>query len=573
MRDNRLVSDIKSSLNIADIIGRYTSLRRSGRSYSGLCPFHDERTPSFHVYTDTQTYYCFGCHEAGDIFTFVMKKNGLTFPEALETLAEQAGIDTSKYKTSPRKRERSLYDIMDMAGDYFRDCLKRLPGGRAYLERRGITVKDAENFGLGYAPDSWDGLIQAMHRKGVNDREMIDAGLVIENEKGIYDRFRGRVIFPVQNLSGRITAFGGRAVAESPAKYINSPESDIYHKRSSLYLINRASSSIREKQYSILCEGYMDALRLHKAGFTESVATLGTSLTEEQANLLKRFADMCYICYDTDSAGINASVRGMYILAENGLDVRIVSLPNGKDPDEFLSLSTNPHESFIKAMNESLPLIKFHIEALRPMLENQRTKKNALRELWEGVKRVPAEDALKNLTELSTAFMIPHDEMRSRILNANGSSNSVTVNTNYAPEAVVIDNALECAFCSLLMRYRECRLRIKPNEIYGLLTDSETQFTAEALLNDNPDEMMNLWRAIGDNVRLEIIAKGDMFLSEVKGEGWQGKWERVLSDLEALRVKRRIAEISAKLTANTATHDEAAEFSSLMKTMETYRNQ
>ena len=571
MRDNRLTEDIKSSLDIAEVIGQYTSLRRTSRGYSALCPFHDEKTPSFHVYTDSQTYYCFYCHEAGDIFTFVMKKNGLSFPEAIEFLASQAGIDTSKYSGQPVKKvqnKRSLYDVMSMAGEYFRDCFKKLPGGKAYFTRRGFTENYADAYGIGYAPDSWDGLIQALRRKGVSEREMIEAGLVIQSERGGYDRFRGRLIFTVKNLSGKIIAFGGRAIAENPAKYINSPESEIYKKRSNLYLIEKASSRIREKGYSILCEGYLDALRLHVSGFTETVASLGTSLTGEQAGLLKRFADRCYICYDTDAAGQAASLRGMYILSENGLDVRVVRLPEGKDPDEFLS--TNPPEKFQQALDNALSLIEYHIEILKPSLADPFKRKQAVRELWDGVKKLEPHEALRYLASLSGAFELPHEEVRRIILKE---TQNPPVPSGLLPQADggVVDNGLECAMCALLFRDRECRMSLKPEEIAGLLTDEETRMTAEALITDDPENLMNLWRSIGDTSKSSIIAKGEIFLANVNGENWLEKLEKVRAGLEALRIKRRIREIEPKLFTNTASLEESGEFMELRQKLQELR--
>ena len=564
MRDNRLTEDIKSSLDIAEVIGQYTPLRRTSRGYSGLCPFHDEKTPSFHVYTDSQTYYCFSCHEAGDIFTFVMKKNGLSFPEAIEFLASQAGLDVSKYSGQSAKKtqhKRSLYDVMAFAEEYFRDCFKKLPGGKAYFTRRGFTENYADVYGIGYAPDSWDGLIQALRKKGVSQREMIDAGLIIQNERGGYDRFRGRLIFTVKNLSGKIIAFGGRAIADSPAKYINSPESEIYKKRSNLYLIEKASSRIREKGYSVLCEGYLDALRLHVCGFTETVASLGTSLTGEQAGLLKRFADRCYICYDSDAAGQAASLRGMYILAENGLDVRVVRLPEGKDPDEFLS--SNPPEKFQKALDEALSLIEYHIETLRTSLSDPLKRKHAVSELWEGVKRLEPHEALRYVASLSWAFELPIEEVRRIILKGLSASPVSFRPWGGGIHSDFVDNTLEYALCALLFHHKECRMSVKLEEIAELLTDEETRMTAEALLGDDPEDLMDLWRSIGDVSKSAIIAKGENFLANVNGEGCLEKLKAVRCGLERLRIKRRIREIEPKIFTNTASLEESGEFMEL----------
>ena len=558
---SKLADDIKSSLDIVDIISQYTSLRRTSKGWSGLCPFHDEKTPSFHVYSDTQSYYCFSCHEAGDIFTFVMKKNGLTFPEAVELLAPQAGVDPSKYSQAPSnsQHKRSLYDVMNLACDYFRDCYKRLPAGKAYFSQRGFREIDADAFGIGYAPDSWDGLKNFLLKKGIHEREMLDAGLVIQSERGGYDRFRGRLIFTVKNLSGKIIAFGGRAIADSPAKYINSPESEIYKKRDNLYLIDKAASSIREKGFSILCEGYLDALRLHVCGFSQAVASLGTSLTAQQAALLKRFADRCYICYDTDAAGQAASLRGMYILAENGLDVRVITLPQGKDPDEFLS--SNSPSQFQSAIDNSLSLIEYHIALLRPSLSDPLKRKQAASELWEGVKRIGADEALRYLASLASAFELPTAEVRSRLLSSRLPTQSGAA-VNSVSTQKDIDNGLEYALCALLSEHRECRLSVEPEELAALLTDGEARLVAEAMIEGEPEELIDLWRAIGDVSKVSIVMKGEIFLATLGGT-WREKWDKVHSGLEALRIRRRLGEIEAKLFVNSATEGESLEFMEL----------
>lgn len=560
---NVLTDKIKNALRIEDIIGRTVTLRRTGRGWSGLCPFHDDKSPSFHVYPDSQSYYCFACHESGDIFTFIMKTKNLSFPETVSLLAEEAGINPKSYGVSDGKRNgKSVYDVLNMAQEYFVSCLKRLPAGRAYLETRGINAENSGTFGLGYAPDSWNDLIHTLAKRGVDEKTMLTSGLVVQGERGIYDRFRGRVMFPVRDLAGRIVAFGGRAILpDVGAKYINSPESDTYKKRSNLYMLNTAGSYIREKGYSILCEGYMDTLRLHMAGFREAVASLGTSLTAEQAGLLKRFADRCYICYDGDQAGQKAALRGMYILAENGLDVRVIALPEGKDPDDFLR--QNPPESFMKSLNDALPLIPYHIEMLRPELNDELKRKNALRELWEGVKRLGADEALRYLGSLSGVLMLPPDEVRRRILGGR----EIPKRNHEVQQAVIIDNGLECAFCAMLLKDSEYRVLANDMDVKTLLTDSETRETAQYILSEGP-EVFDTWRTIGETSKSGIIARGEILLSEMNDSD---KWERICEGLERSRAERRILEISEKMSANTATNDEIMELSNLKRKLQGLR--
>ncbi len=314
MAAREIVEQIRDALDIADIIGERVKLRRSSRGYHGLCPFHKEDTPSFHVYTDTQTYYCFGCHDAGNIFTYLMKTDNVSFPEALKVLADRAGIELPKYE---RPGERSAYDVLDLAAKFYAENLSQAP--RAYLERRKIDDSDIKKYSLGYSPNSWDALVKYLRGLKVSDKQMQDLGLTLTNKYGLYDRFRGRVIFPIKDIAGRVIAFGGRLLDGEGAKYLNSPDTAIYHKRKNLYLLDRARNAIRERKRSILVEGYMDAIRLHKSGFTETVASLGTSLTPEQAETLSRFADRCYMCYDSDTAGQNATRQSMFTLQKLSL--------------------------------------------------------------------------------------------------------------------------------------------------------------------------------------------------------------------------------------------------------------
>ena len=342
MNNNEIINQIKDSLDIADIIGERVKLRKTSRGFMGLCPFHNEDTPSFHVYTDSQSYYCFGCKEAGDIFSYVMKTENLDFPEALRLLADRAGVKLGTY----RQESTDTYSVLNLAAKFFTEYLVSDSGSaaRAYISRRKLDTSDIGRYSLGYSPNSWDALTKFLRSRHISDQAILNAGLAVQNSRGMYDRFRGRLMFPIHDITGKVIAFGGRIIDGEGAKYINSPEGALYSKRRNLYLLDRARNTIREKGRSILVEGYMDALRLHKCGFTEAVASLGTSLTEEQAGLLSRHAAKCYICYDSDSAGQNAAIKGMYILAEHGLSVYVVEIPDGKDPDEFLC--NNPPEKF-----------------------------------------------------------------------------------------------------------------------------------------------------------------------------------------------------------------------------------
>ncbi len=558
--NNNIVEQIQNSIDIADIIGERVKLRKSSRGYMGLCPFHNEHTPSFHVYTDTQSYYCFACHEAGNVFSFLMKLDGLTFPEALEILAERAGVALKQYTRD--KNSRTLYDVMNIAAEFFTKCLLSSQGtaARAYMKRRNMGASDVGKFSLGYAPNSWDALTNYLRKAGITDKMILDAGLALENSRGIYDRFRGRLIFPVKDVAGRVIAFGGRVIDGDGAKYINSPESEIYSKRRNLYLLNDARKFIRERRRSILVEGYMDALRLHKAGFGEAVASLGTSLTGEQAELLSSYAERCYICYDGDTAGQNATIRGMYILQTHGLDVHVVNLPDGQDPDDFLT--ANSPEKFEQALRDARPLVVQHIEVLRPKLSDPMTRKQTLNELFSGLSELSHDEVLQYKAQLSEATLLPPSELEKKILH---DTKELHTDNSKAP-VKAYDDLPEAAFCAMILRSRECRLKVKPEDIYTLLKSNTAQQTASAILDDNPDTLPVMWLTTGDTEKTALIARGEEFCRSISGD----KWQKIYGELMTRAVNERMNEIRAKMTTNSATLSELQELCKLQKQKDMY---
>ena len=561
-----LNDEIKNALDITDIIGERVKLKRSGRGYIGLCPFHDEKTPSFHVYTDTQTYYCFGCQAAGDIFTFVMKSEGLSFSEALGLLADRAGIKITQ-RENKNPGEKSLYEVLEMTAKFFTENLTNVSGtaARAYMKRRGMDPDDINKFSLGYSLNSWDSLTNYLRRLGVKDKQLLNAGLSLAGSRGLYDRFRGRLIFPVRDIAGRVIAFGGRLIDGEGAKYINSPESEIYSKRKNLYLLHEARKFIKEKDRSILVEGYMDALRLHKCGFGEAVASLGTSLTAEQAELLARFSSRCYICYDSDSAGQNATLRGMYILQEHGLNVNVVSIPEGKDPDEFLS--ANPPEEFEKAISESLPLILQHIKSLTPALKNPATRQAATKELFEGLSKLDISEITPYRSKLSELTLIPPSELERRILE--GYSRPVNIKTTDSREIFSGANKnLEAGFCALLFNHIECRLRIEAQEAYKILQSDLARDTAVSILTENPDTLETLWLSTGDIDKMEFIRRGEEFCRSFRKKSVIDLWQHFYRTIKSKWANRRFAEINLKLKQNLASPSEIRELDELRQTIE-----
>lgn len=336
------VDRVKSAADLVQIVGEHVRLRKSGSNFIGLCPFHSEKTPSFHVHAERQFFYCFGCHAKGDVIHFVEKMEGLTFADALRWLGERYGIPIdSRSRPNERKagERRILLEIQTGAGRYFH---RELAGGgarlaRRYLEDRGLTPEIQKRFGIGYAPRRSDGLLQEL-RGGYSLDQLRLSGLIQRSERDSshYDRFRGRVMFPIWNEAGKIVGFGGRALGEEQPKYLNSPETPLYSKSGTLYALNLARESIRRQGRAVLVEGYMDCIALHQAGVGNAVAVCGTSLTEDQVRLLGRFTKKVVVNFDPDDAGDSATLRSLALLLQGGFGVRVLALPDGLDPDAYI---------------------------------------------------------------------------------------------------------------------------------------------------------------------------------------------------------------------------------------------
>ncbi|MEJ2156283.1 MAG: DNA primase [Desulfobacteraceae bacterium] len=368
------ISRIKNAANIVDIVGDSVALKKSGLNYLGLCPFHTEKTPSFTVSPDKQIFYCFGCHTGGNVFSFMMQHEGLSFPEAVRELGRKYGIEVPESNMTPdQKRHYSerekLYRVNELAMGFFRDALNNAASGqraKAYLVGRGMTRKIIEGHQLGYAPNRWDGLLRYMGQKKVPLELLDKSGLIIprKNSQGYYDRFRDRIIFPIFDFNKKVIGFGGRVMGDDMPKYLNSPETPLYNKRRSLYGIHAAKQEARKSGVIYLVEGYFDALAMHLYGISNTVATLGTALTVEHVQLIKGLvgsSGYAILVYDSDQAGIKAAKRSITIFEQGMLDARILVLPEGYDPDDFLK-EFGP-DNFLKASESALGMVPFLIDS------------------------------------------------------------------------------------------------------------------------------------------------------------------------------------------------------------------
>lgn len=337
-----VVQQVIAANDIADVIGGYVHLKKSGASYMGLCPFHNEKTPSFSVHPGRQTFHCFGCGEGGNVITFLMKYENYSFQEALKVLADRAGIKlpeanySEQAKARAKQREILLNINKDTATYYYR--LLRKPAGRtglAYFEKRGLSPETMQQFGLGYADGSRNDLIGFLKNRGYDDENILLSGVAAYDEKrGLHDKFWNRVIFPIMDVTNRVIGFGGRVMGDAKPKYLNSPETPVFDKSRNLYGLNIAKKN--RCGYFILCEGYMDVIAMHQAGFSQAVASLGTSFTEGQATVLKRYVKQVLLSYDSDNAGVTAALRNIGILKQAGITAKVVDLRPYKDPDEFM---------------------------------------------------------------------------------------------------------------------------------------------------------------------------------------------------------------------------------------------
>mgnify|MGYP001008928543 FL=1 len=376
MRDPRMeafVQQVRAQTDILAVVQGYVPLKRKGNRYWGCCPFHNEKTASFSVVPADGFFYCFGCHAGGDVFKFISLMEHITPFEAIVRQAEQLGIEKPEQKRDPREEARlreldDLRKVNALARDFFHNCLtvtRYGAAGKAYLAGRGITDVAIERYGIGFAPDAWSKLSDAFQKRGVAQHVLVDAGLAVRRERGggIYDRFRGRVIIPIADERGRIVGFGGRALGDAQPKYLNTAETPVFNKRKLLFGMDRAHSAIARAGYTIVVEGYMDAIAAWEAGVENVVATLGTSFTSDHAALLLRRAPRIVFCYDSDRAGQEATLRALAAVRGRAAEVRVLLLPDGKDPDEYVR--THGAEAFRALVETAVPAPAFRLRHIR----------------------------------------------------------------------------------------------------------------------------------------------------------------------------------------------------------------
>ena len=420
---DEIIEEVRSRNDIVDVISSYVKLQKKGSSYFGLCPFHNEKSPSFSVSRGKQMYYCFGCGAGGNVFTFLMEYENYTFQEALKYLADKAGVELPEMEYSAQAKERAdlkaiLLEINKIAAQYFYVQLKSSKGeaGLSYLKRRELSDDTIKAFGLGYSNKYSDDLYRYLKERGYKDEMIAKAGLIsIDERHGAHDKFWNRVMFPIMDVNSRVIGFGGRVMGDAKPKYLNSPETLIFDKSRNLYGLNRARST--RKPYFLLCEGYMDVISLHQAGFTNAVASLGTALTPGHASLIKRYVKEVYLTYDSDEAGTKAALRAIPILKDVGITAKIIRMEPYKDPDEFIK--NLGAEAFEERIGRARNGFMFSLEVLERDydMHSPEGKTDFMREVARRLGEFEEEIERNNYIEaVAQAYHVGYEELRKLVV-------------------------------------------------------------------------------------------------------------------------------------------------------------
>lgn len=556
------IEEIRLHSDIVEVIGRYVPLKKAGGSrFKGLCPFHKEKTPSFHVDSTKQLFHCFGCGASGDVFSFVMQYENVVFPEAARILADRAGIAfETAGQSDPRSRsdKASLYELHEALAAFYAEALEQHPqaeAARRYLEERDLS--DAvKQFQLGYAPPPPKSVVSwAEHRK-YPAALLEKAGIVLPNDRGglPYDRFKDRLMFPIRDEQGRVVAFSGRILnPSSNAKYVNSPETPLFRKSRVLYALDRARQSIVDSRQAILCEGQIDVIRCHIAGCTTAVAPQGTALTEAHALLLKRYADEIVLVFDADTAGQNAALRAAEVLLQEGLTVRIAALPSGEDPDTLIR--TQGPEAFQSLIGEANSLVNYHVKILRERgeMETQAGRLRATRALLESIHHAPSAVQREHyLDEASRALGIAMDALRTdlRQMLRPSRAQSYTANSTATP-ATITHPPQEMALIEIMIAHPEALDLVGQYVSPEAVTDATCRTIIHAILSLPELDETHLMQALSGEseecrrlaARIQMTART---ISSEEVSGIQAAQDIVLR-LRIGLLEKRIRECSAQL--------------------------
>ena len=575
-----LINDLRHRVDIVDVIGEYVPLKKQGQNYIGLCPFHSEKTPSFVVSPQKQIYHCFGCGKGGNVFSFLMEKNAMTFSDSVLFLAKRCGLALPKTAVSPENAKRDslrkrYYHINEITSQYYHAVLQGKEGqhARMYLKKRGVSEETQEKFLLGYAPQEWEQLSRYLLDKGVAEQELIILGLAVITQKGnLVDRFRARIIFPIMDDAGRVIGFGGRVLDDSQPKYLNSPDTPLFTKGKFLYGMHLAKGSIRNQDQAIIMEGYMDVITAHQSGITNTIGTLGTALTIEQARLLMRFSYNACICFDADQAGQKAALRGLDILQEQGCRVTIVTTTQFKDPDEYIKKQGN--KAFLELVQKADTLLEYKLKRLMEQHDIQTIpgKIQTIQALLPDIQKVQSPVARQAFIQLiGERLAFPetaiHAEIRKSMSRHEPRVEGVekqagTESASQKAQKILIRliaekpevlpeiekwGGSELFSISILREIYESNYllhqaghNIKANDLIGLLNDSESQrFLSRILLEDTvPEEWERVLKDCLALLRMELlnkkIAEKSVMMTQYEKKGEVSRSLEIMAEVQKL---------------------------------------
>ena len=489
------IAYIRNTADIVDVISEAVLLKKAGKNYVGLCPFHSEKTPSFTVSPEKQIFYCFGCSAGGNVFSFLMQQNGLSFPETVRMLARKYGIEIPTRTMSRKQKERitekeSLLEINKQAMNFFKHTLINNSAGKkaiSYLKKRGIKIEIIDSFNLGYAPGAWDSLIKYFSKKKISQSLIEKSGLIIsrKNKNGYYDRFRERIIFPIYNINNQVIGFGGRVLDDSLPKYLNSPETPIYNKRHSLYGLNKAKGKCRESNTVYVVEGYFDLISLHQNGIENSVAVLGTALSPEHIRLLRGYASRIILVYDSDEAGIKAALRSMGNFVKEEIDARVIILPPGYDPDSFLHEYGAEH--FMSASKQALSIFTFLIEsAVKKHGLSTQGKIRVVSDLKEPLATINDSVARSlYIKELAERIGIEEGAILEKVREVSGKKEAGYLGPSHDKPIQKKDDRIERRIIAMMLQFPEMLSEISKRNVLDCFENDSLQSIGQIILNQN----------------------------------------------------------------------------------------
>ncbi|MBR0130244.1 MAG: DNA primase [Firmicutes bacterium] len=556
------IEEIKSRCNIVDVISPVVPLKRTGANWKGCCPFHKEKTPSFVVSEQRQSYHCFGCGVGGDVITFTEKYYNLDFPEAVEKLANQYGIQIDTVYSQQGKKREPYYELNKQAARHFyKNLASGWNPGLEYLNKRKLTAETVKTFWIGYAANEWTDMTDALIKQGADRNMLVELGLCSEKNKRVYDKYRSRLIFPIVNTQGKIIGFGGRIIGDGEPKYLNSPESLVFQKKNNLYGLNVTRQEIQKEGYAIVVEGYMDMVSLYQGGVKNAVATLGTALTPEQAKLLSRYTQSVVLCYDADAAGIKAAIRGIDVLRHAGLEVKVLHVDDGKDPDEYIQ--KHGRDEFINLVkNKALPDVEYKMALIARKYDVRKTDESikffrAAARVLKELSPVEQDVYIKNI---SSKYRISEGALRDEISGIPSPSSDVRVVPQRAEEQESLDpgeepDILERTLIRLMIIKSDYFIRLKayPGAIrsglgIGILNAFEAQY------REGEDFDIADVRDALDYDELEYFNR---IMQEVQpGEDDEKAFQECIRTLEHRRIDARIEEIKDILTMSDETVDQ-----------------